>query len=161
MTVGAVNGVYQYTYNYVNQFFDVNVSNARINELMKSFHIIPTGNQYEDLNALFRAMFNYYSQYGAPAQNKTNTPIPWTPLMQKVGLTPTGDLNTDHSAFMVRIDQLQNIARNGSQESKTEELVNESYNVFISPAQQKQQTASYDDIVGTINMVLLGLYPGP
>ncbi|HNW26586.1 MAG TPA: hypothetical protein PLG15_06615 [Candidatus Gastranaerophilaceae bacterium] len=160
MTVGAVNGVYQYTYDYVNQYFNVNVSNARINELMQEFGILPTGNQEEDLRALFNAMYNYYSQQ-APVQNNPNTPVPWAPLMQKVGLTPTGDLATDHSAFMVRIDQLQGIAKNGSQEDTTEELVNQSYNVFIPPAKQIQQSPSYDDVVGTINMVLLGLYPGP
>ncbi len=161
MTVGAVNGVYQYTYDYVNQFFDVNVSNARINQLMRDFHIIPTGNQYQDLQALFSAMYNYYSVQATPVQNNQNNQLPWAPLMQKVGLTPTGDLYTDKTAFMVRIDQLQGVAKNGSQEDTAEELVTQSYNVFIPPARQKQQSASYDDVVGIVNMVLLGLHPEP
>lgn len=165
MTVGAVNGVYQYNSNAIFQMFSVSVSPDRINELMKKYGVMATGNEYTDLRALFQAMFNYFSRQidnslsnpsGQVAQQAASA-VPWAPLMHAVGLKPTGNLYDDHNKFNVKINELEKTSYGNSDKEYYKGLKKEAPYVFVEPHQAPPAApqASGAEIMAAMNRMLL------
>lgn len=159
MIVGAINKVYSYTTSYQSQFFSSAISNDQLNTLMQQFGVLQTGDQYTDLQALYQAMYNYYSMYGTPntqpqqqMQNQNN--IPWAPLMQQVNLPTTGNLNTDYAAFKDKITSLQ---ANPSSGINIGELEQEASTAFVQPKepQAAQPQLSGSDIIAQLNKAFI------
>lgn len=168
MTVGAVNGVYQYTGSYESQFFSGTVSSDKLNALMKEYGIQQTGDEYADTKALFQAMYNYFSRFGIPTTEDKPSQVqlamnaPWAPLMSQVGLTATGELNKDYSSFLNKIDSLQGATSTSpSEKASLKELEQTAPYVFVQPPEQGLKTSSQNseltgaDILAQMNRAFL------
>jgi hypothetical protein len=162
MTVGAISGIQQYSSSAQIQFFSTAVSSAKIDELMKLYGIQPTGDDYADLKALYQAMYNYYSQYpDTSVNNQPSKPAqatqPWAPLMSQVGLSMTGSLQGDYSAFMNKIAQLQAAAGSPSQIASYKSLEAQAQSAFVAPSQPRSSSSQMlgADIIAQMNRSLV------
>jgi len=140
MTVGAVSGTYFYTTDYQTQFFSSSISTGRLNDLMKQYGVLQTGDQNTDLKALFTAMYNYSSQSISAANKASNAQatqpqqaatIEWAPLMQQIGLTATGNLENDYAAFMVQINLLEGAAQTPEAKANLAKIEQQAPSVFV------------------------------
>lgn len=162
MTVGAVNSVTSYSSFYQAQFFAGTVSSDRLKDLMKEYGVQTTGNEYNDLQSLYQAMYRYFSQYGVPSaseqpsQAQQAATAPWAPLMTQVGLTATGDLNADYATFTDRINYLQgNPSSSESEKASLQEAENAAPSVFVQQSPTQNAGLSGADIVAQLNRAFL------
>lgn len=162
MTIGAVNGVYQYTSSNQVQFFNGTISNDKLNYLMQQYGITQTGNSYTDMKALYSAMHGYFSQYGAidPSQG-SNQPsqaqIPWAGLMNNIGLQVTGQIDKDYSSFKNTVDFLTANAKTPNEKAIMQQLSMQAQSVFIAPRTQENDrpTLSGADILAQMNKAFI------
>lgn len=165
MTVGAVNGVYQYSATSQLRIFPTSVSSDRISDLMKEYGVLQTGDEYTDLRALYQAMYNYYSQQTAAAAASANSSYmaqvgknsPWSPLMEAVGLKATGNLNYDYDKFNQKMVSLEDNTNSQSDRAKLDKLNQQAPYVFTQSAQiqNDNRQAVGADIVAAINRAML------
>ncbi len=168
MTVGAVSGIsYVYTSNYQTEYFSSSISESRLNDLMKQYGVLQTGNQDTDMKALFQAMYNYYSQSAAatakspanptgPSQAQLAANAPWAPLMMRIGLSATGNLSNDYSAFMSKIHAMEAGTKSSGEKQSLTRLEQQASSFFVQPqsspqAEQAPAKASGADIKVMVN----------
>ena len=152
MTIGAISSVYTYSTSYQSSIFGSTYSNERLNQLMRQYGIIQTGDEYTDLVALYNAMHgDAKTKIEAAAAQKagqnepisTNTSkVPWQSLMAQVGLQTTGNVSVDYEAFNRRLFQMQGAARSKQDEADIYALMNQGNIVFNDQTQQNDITAS-------------------
>ena len=167
MTVGTATPINSYSSINQAQFFTGTVSNDRLSALMKEYGVQPTGNEYNDLQSLYKAMYNYFSQYGTPsASNLSSQPsqaqqaanAPWAPLMKQVGLSATGDLKSDYAAFLAKVSALQgNTSATQSEKTSLQDTEKAATYAFVQPSQMQAQAPQLSgaDIVAQLNKAFL------
>lgn len=160
MVVGTVSSN---SYSSIEQYryFSASVSDSRLKQLMGEYGIQVTGDPDKDLQALYTAMYGVAEQdvlYGmSPSTNSVGqanqqqgqaqqtTNVPWSTLMNLVGLSPTGDFSNDYTAFNNQIQVMQSSATSPDQKATIAQLQAEAQIVFVQPdqgaAQQNQQQA--------------------
>ena len=109
MTNFAVNGV---NYNSMNVYAYLGniTSGTRLKEAFRHYNITPHG-KVDDLQRLKNAMYTDYThQVQSMAQNQQTqqTQEPWVALCQKIGLSATGDYQTDKMKFDQELARMQN-----------------------------------------------------
>lgn len=161
MSVGAVNSLtYSTSYADLQQykFFKFVNSPEQIDELMRKYGIIQTGDTYNDLKALYDAMYKEASvdaneeaagsvAYLKPQdqikkpENQDPTNVPWATLMNQIGLTATGNLQKDYGSFSEKISIMQVSATTPQDKANLQQLESQASIVFV-PQSQTTQTAS-------------------
>lgn len=173
MIIGAVISVYQYSTAYESALFGTTVSDDRLNALMQQYGITQTGDSYTDLKALYNAMYGEAEskataassnrQPGQPLTTDTKN-VPWVNLMSQVGLSATGIVAVDYSAFNERLFTMQGAARTKQDEADIAALSAQANVVFNQQTQQtditstgstRPQAISGADIVAQLNKTLL------
>lgn len=160
MTVGYVNPI-QYSSITQYKYFSASVSDIRLQNLMVEYGIQVTGDADKDLRALYSAMYDEAAsdvEYEMPAganavsqpvqqssQPQQTTNVPWATVMNLVGLSPTGDLSKDYTAFNNTIQTMQTSATSPQGKANIAQLQAVAQMVFVQPdqgvAQQVQQQA--------------------
>lgn len=179
MTIGAVSSVnsyYQYSSSVQYNYFSTTVSAERLQDLMKQYGIQQTGNPDADIRALYQAIYGAAAadaQYNTPAKEvkhkekpqateaAVSTEVPWATLMNQVGLSATGDLDTDYTAFCNKIAVMQASATTPQQKADISQLVAQATIVFVQPestqaspqtqTSYQPQKASGADITAMLN----------
>ncbi|MFA7657937.1 MAG: hypothetical protein WCY19_00725 [Candidatus Gastranaerophilaceae bacterium] len=185
MTVGAVS-LYQYSSNYnydttdQYKFFNTVVSDERLQQLMERYGIIQTGDSYNDLHALYLAMYpeavadataaqaSSGSKQAQPAQQasqaaaaQSSNNVPWANLMSQIGLSATGSFERDYNEFNQRISLMQINAFSPQDKAMVAQLQAQARVVFVQQSAQAQssqaqtnsqpQQASGADIMAQLN----------
>lgn len=160
MTIGAISSSY-YSQPTQDLYLGTSVSNTQIHDLMKEYGLYETGNTAFDLQQLHKAMYSKASsdleaaraaanqqaqalqQNSQPtgAQNASN--VPWAALMNQVGLSATGDLETDIQSFNNKISAMQLSATSPKDKASINLLEAEASIVFV---QQDQSTTGASQI---------------
>lgn len=150
MTLSALSS-YSYTYSttFQYQYFGNIVSNDRIDELMKQYGIVQSGDKQADLRALYNAMYSNAQtevlgstaaiQSGQAVQPEEAQNVPWANLMKQVGLSASGELDTDYDAFNEKIEAMKLSATSPMDKANINQLEAESAIVFV---QQDQSVTS-------------------
>ena len=161
MTITAVNGIYDYGATYQRQFFGSTISDKKLNDLMKEYHIRQTGDPYTDIKELYKAMYGDYSQQAqaeiARKESGAAQPqYPWESVMAKIGLAATGNLDEDRASFDSALRQLTNIAQ-GDQQAYLAQLKYEGQKAFAAtlPQEAAPQTVSAYDIMSEVNRAFI------
>ncbi len=161
MTITAVNGIYDYGATYQRQFFGSTISDKKLNDLMKEYHIRQTGDPYTDIKELYKAMYGDYSQQAQSEidrkESGTAQPqYPWESVMAKIGLAATGNLDEDRASFDSALRQLTNIAQ-GDQQAYLAQLKYEGQKAFAAtlPQEAAPQTVSAYDIMSEVNRAFI------
>lgn len=167
MTIGAVGGVYSYTnFSYQYQLFSSAVSSDKLNDLMRQYGVIQTGDELSDLQALYAAMYSNIQTNAASAVNSSNQiegtdaeNVPWADVMKSVGLYPTGTMEDDYYAFTNRIDELE-ASQSSSDNATLEEIRSEGESLFAQASGQTTNSTpttqmSGADIIAQLNKAFI------
>lgn len=152
--VSAINSVtYSYALQY--QYFGTAISDNAVQALLQQYGVQETWDAQTDLQNLYQAMSSTaasdVSAEQAAAQsaqqtNNTQNPnnVPWANLMNQIGLSPTGDFNTDYTAFNNRISAMQSSAATSSPDAQAyiNQMQSEAGIVFVQPTQSTSQDQS-------------------
>lgn len=167
MTIGAVS-LTNYSASLQSQYFGTTVSADRIKDLLNEYGIQTTGDASIDMQNLYEAMFsaasnsvkNTLQQNSQPEVIGNSANVPWAALMSQVGLSLTGDINTDYNAFMQKIFSLQLSATSPQDQANMAQLQAEADIVFVQSTTSQDQSspqASGADILAQLNkMYLMG-----
>lgn len=161
MTIGAVSSIssYRYSTSVEYKYFGTTFSDQTLQDLMRQYGIIQTGDSDVDLKALYQAMYSSAtSQATAASASKNSQPVkpeesqvqgaqnannvPWATLMNQVGLSPTGDLATDLTAFNNKISQMMASATTQQEKANLYQLAAEASIVFVQPVSVSQSNIS-------------------
>src|SRR5574344_750032 len=166
MTVGAVSGMYQYSNSYQYLFFGTTITAESLNMLMRQYNIIQTGDEYTDMLALYEAMYSQAStkldstkssQQQSAAQSAASN-APWGVVMQEVGLTVTGDLQTDYAAFNAQIKAMEQALTSDKDKQELQAFVAAAQTYFTEGAGSSTTgTVSSAEIVASVNKAFAGL----
>lgn len=161
MTIGAVSFINSYRYSTLVEYkyFGTTFSDQNIQDLMRQYGIIQTGDSDVDLKALYQAMYSSATSQATAAdasknlhrvkpeenqaqdaQNANN--VPWTTLMNQVGLSPTGDLATDLTTFNNKISQMMASATTQQEKANLYQLAAEASIVFVQPVSASQSSST-------------------
>lgn len=161
MTIGAVSSInsYRYSTSVEYKYFGTTFSDQSLQDLMRQYGIIQTGDSDVDLKALYQAMYSSATtqakgvnasknshqvkpeeNQAQAAQNANN--VPWATLMNQVGLSPTGDLATDLGAFNNKISQMMASATTQQEKANLYQLAAEASIVFVQPESASQSNTS-------------------
>lgn len=161
MTIGAVSSInsYRYSTSVEYKYFGTTFSDQNLQDLMRQYGIIQTGDSDVDLKALYQAMYSSATSQATAAsasknshlakpeeiqaqaaQNANN--VPWATLMNQVGLSPTGDLATDLTAFNNKISQMMASATTQQEKANLYQLAAEASIVFVQPESVSQSNVS-------------------
>lgn len=161
MTIGAVSSInsFRYSTSVEYKYFGTTFSDQTLQDLMRQYGIIQTGDSDTDVKALYQAMYSSAitqttaakasgkPQHAKPeesqsssAQNANN--VPWATLMNQVGLSPTGDLATDLTAFNNKISQMMASATTQQEKANLYQLAAEASIVFVQPESASQSNIS-------------------
>ena len=154
--MSLVSAVTSYSSPYQYQYFGTTVSNERLKTLMERYGITQTGDS-SDIQALYEAMYSEASsevdsanayQYrqelasSQAAQAAASTNIPWASLMSRVGLTATGDLETDYEKFSTKIFEMQaSGAASQQDQAYISQLISQASVVFVQSSEPQSQTS--------------------
>lgn len=167
MTVGAISSNYIYSTAIQYQYFGTDISDDKIKDLMRAYGIMTTGNAEFDIQSLYDAMKAAASGNLKNAQPSTpeaigiTANVPWADLMNQVGLSPLGDLETDYNAFIQQINLMQISATSPQEKANVAQLQAQAAIVFIdntnlqsSGSSQKPQISGAD-ILAQLNKLYL------
>lgn len=185
MTIGAVSSVslYQYATSVEYQYFGTTFSDQTLQSLMDQYGIVQTGDSVIDIYALYQAMSSAVTatndakaasnpqrsdDKSQPAIVQDPSNAPWANLMNQIGLSPTGNLSTDLTAFINKIQFMQTMATSQQDKASLYQLEAEANIVFAQPYQQiqsvssPQQSSSHSqpnisgaDIMAQLNKIIL------
>ncbi len=152
----SVNAISNYSYIYSTtydssiqyRFFRAVISNEQLKELFSKYGIVPSGDSYTDLHALYVAMhadveaevigniaYNEMQNQKAQAANQDTSQnlnqIPWANVMSQVSLAATGDFSIDYSAFNTKISAMQASAQTPTEKANIAQLQAQASIVFI------------------------------
>lgn len=164
MTIGAISSTNIYSTALQYQYFGTDISDDKIKDLMRTYGIMTTGNAEFDIQSLYDAMSAAASgnlknaqQPSAPEVTGTTANVPWADLMNQVGLSPMGDLDTDYNAFNQQIYLMQISATSPQEKANVAQLQAQAAIVFIdqsSGSSQKPQISGAD-ILAQLNKLYL------
>ncbi len=164
MTVSAINGNYQYTNTYQSQFFSTTISASNLNDLMRQFGVVQTGDEYSDVQALYNTMYSYYTgqidsqqQANSKSDSTDTNNVAWASVMNEVGLTPKGNLSDDYAAFNAQIQALEESAQTDSDKNEIQAFASQSQSYFVESTNSNQTTAtaSATDILAALNQAYI------
>lgn len=178
MTIGAVSSIYTPSVQY--QYFGTSISPDRIQELMRRYGIMPSGNADHDLQALYQAMYSTASSDVKATENAGFQPpqkqpplpevigntalVPWANLMSQVGIPLTGTYEGDYNAFTQKINAMSLSATDQQQIASVDQLKAEAGLVFVKPTQpnlpkEPQKSAQHEitgaDIIAQLNRMFI------
>ena len=156
MTVGAVTS---YSSTTLYQYFGTSISTENIQALMQEYHVSSTGNATDDIKNLYKAMSAKASQKANSIVNQSNSSsqsgnqatevqsaqsnnVPWATLMSQVGLSVTGNLATDYTAFTNTISAMQVSATSQQEKASINQLEAEASIVFVQQGQSETKGTS-------------------
>lgn len=164
MTIGAISST-TYSTSVQYQYFGTTVSDDRIKDLLNQYGVQSTGDATTDLQSLYEAMQSAASNNVKGAQEKQQqaptaaSNVPWADLLNQVGLSPSGDLDTDYNAFTQQIYMMQISATSPQDKANVAQLQAQAQIVFIdnqsSSSSQSTPQVSGADIVAQLNKMLL------
>lgn len=157
MTVGAVSSTTIYSSSLQYKYFHTVLSESQVQDLLRKYGILPSGNADTDLDNLYNIMYAQASkdaseaigslastQQQQPQQQKTkqveqsSQELPWATLMSQVALTATGDLDKDYASFNEKISLMSASATTPQDKANVAQLQAQASIVFV---QNTQQTA--------------------
>lgn len=164
MTIGAISSTNIYSTAIQYQYFGTDISDDKIKDLMRAYGIMTTGDAKFDIQSLYDAMkaaangnLNNAQQQSAPEVTGTIANVPWADLMNQVGLSPIGDLETDYNAFTQQINLMQISAASPQEKANVAQLQAQAGIVFIdqsSGSSQKSQISGAN-ILAQLNKMYL------
>ncbi|MBP7212129.1 hypothetical protein KBA27_04770 [bacterium] len=167
--VSAINGVYQYSNIYQDLYFGTSISASQLDDLMRKFGIVQTGNEKDDLSALYEAMYSYYeseltSKQVSNAQQKQQemSNVQWASVMKEVGLTATGDITTDYEAFLAQIKALEDAATSQEDKAEIQAFASQAQSYFVGQTSVNTSLqgggVSINSVVSSVDNAFTSLY---
>lgn len=162
MTVGAVSSTTIYSNSLQYKYFHTVLSDAQVQDLLRNYGILPSGDADIDLDNLYNVMYAQASKDATEAagsiastqqtqtpQNtqstqttQSSTEVPWATLMSQVGLTATGDLDKDYASFNEKISLMSASATTPQDRANVAQLEAQANIVFVQPTQTAQASNS-------------------
>lgn len=162
MSVGAVSSSYTYSTSYATfeqyKFFHAVISNSQVQELLRKYGVVPSGDSYTDLHALYEVLYAQASKDASeaigsvasqqtqntqkPQPEQNSTEAPWATLMSQIGLKATGNLGKDYASFDEKISMMMASALTPQDKANISQLQSQASVVFVENKKQSTQSTS-------------------